>query len=151
MFVHHDANWPQAGKDRFDAQQGEVAGLAGAERDLLWCLRRLALMQPLGSGRDGHVHLLLQRRYGDNGLAAEHLLRCLLVGLAHRALRKVALQRPCCLDCSDDERQLLRAIRRAAHPQRAEQALAAMAGPRAAELTPYLASLRMLTTSARQP
>jgi hypothetical protein len=132
MLVSHDAQWePERAGD----------GLNAAERELLWCLRRLAMLRPLGSARDGHVHVALQLRFGDVGLGVEHLLRCLIVGLAQRALRPLLLHRPCCAGCSADEVRLLLALR---NPAQAALLMAPMAGARGGELEPILAGLGAL-------
>jgi hypothetical protein len=129
MFVQHGAQWePGWGRD----------DLSAAERELLWCLRRLAMMRPLGSARDAHVHLALQRRFGDEGLGAEHLLRCLLVALARRAERPLSLRMPCCPARTTDETRLLLAWR---DPAQVPVMLSPMAGTRAAELQPIIAAL----------
>lgn len=140
MFVKHEAEWgpewnPEWGRDWLGDD------LSVAERELLWCLRRLAMIRPLGSARDGHVHIALQRRFGDAGLGAEHLLRCLVVGLAQRAVRPLLLRVPCCPARTEDETRLLLALRR---PARAAALLGPMAGSRAGELTPILAGLGAL-------
>jgi hypothetical protein len=139
MFVKHDAEWPHGGgqPERRPARDH----LSEVERDLLWCLRRQAMVRPLGSARDPAVHALCQRRFGDAGLEAEHLLRCLLVGLARRAIRPLTLRVPCFPALTDDEWRLLLAIRAAAAPARVAALLAPMAGSRGGELVPLVNGL----------
>ena len=138
MFVAH-------GADGWNGR-GEGGGLrpTAAEREILWCLRRLAMLQPLGSARDAGVHALLQRQIGDRGLGLEHLLRCLLVGLARRAVRPLALRLPCQPAITDDEARLLLALRASARPPAAHALLAPLTGPRSAELVPLLAATAAL-------
>jgi hypothetical protein len=139
MFVKHDAEWPHGGGQ--PERRPAPDHLSEAERDLLWCLRRQAMVRPLGSARDPAVHALCQRRFGDCGLEAEHLLRCLLVGLARRAIRPLTLRVPCFPALADDEWRLLMAIRAAAVPARVAALLAPMAGSRGAELVPLVNGL----------
>jgi hypothetical protein len=110
-------------------------------RDLLWCLRRTAMLRPLGQGRDAQVHLLLQRGFGDGGLGLEHLLRCLVVGLARRATRPIHLHQPCRPQISDDEWRLLTALAQARQPPRVAAVLAPLLGSRGGELAPVLAGI----------
>lgn len=143
MFLHHDdtgASGGPAGPPRRD----DPAGLTPVQRDLLWCLRRLASLRPLGQARDAHVHLLLQRRFGGGGMGLEHLLRCLVVGLARRATRAVLLHRPCHAALTEDEQRLLRALADAQHPARVAAVLGPMAGSRGGELAPILAGIAAL-------
>lgn len=142
MFVDH-------GGFGFPGGSGSDGGDTATEQELLWCLRRLALARPLGAGRDAHVHIALQRRFGDQGLGVEHLLRCLVVGLAQRAVRAISLHRPCCVLRSDDEWRLLLALRDAGRPARVAALLAPMAGQRGGELGPVLAGLRALVGQGR--
>jgi hypothetical protein len=142
MYLKRDADWPA--HEPWRAPRREQPEVRTAERDLLWCLRRQAMLRPLGSARDAHVHLLLQRRFGDAGLGLEHLLRCLIVGLARRALRPVALNLPCRSAISEDERRLLWAMANVDRPARAAALLAPIAGTRGVELIPLLAAIAAL-------
>lgn len=139
MFLKHEADWPAG--EPWRPRPAADPDLTPATRDLLWCLRRLAMLRPLGSARDAHVHALLQRRFGESGLGLEHLLRCLIVGLARRALRPVVLNLPCRAQTSEDERRLLWALASADRPARAAALLAPIAGTRGAELIPLLAGI----------
>jgi hypothetical protein len=114
------------------------------QRELLWCLRRLAMVRPLGSARDAHVHALLQRRFGETGLGLEHHLRCLIVGLAQRAVRPIRLHLPCHGAVAEDERRLLLALVEAGRAGRVAAVLAPMAGSRGGELAPLLAGIAAL-------
>ncbi len=140
MFVKHEADWAGPGGEPRRPQDP----LSPPLRDLLWCLRRTALLRPLGRGRDHHVHLLLQRRFGDAGLGLEHHLRCLLVALAHRAVRPIALHCPCRPALSSDEWRLLTALADAGRPARVAAVLAPLAGSRGGELAPLLAGIAAL-------
>ena len=141
MFVTHDAEWPAGGPP---PRRPAGALLCERERDLLWCLRRTAMQRPLGAARDAAVHALCQRRFGEAGLGAEHLLRCLLVGLARRAIRPLTLRVPCFPALTDDEWRLLLAIRAGGDAARVAALLAPMAGSRGSELAPLIAGLAAL-------
>jgi hypothetical protein len=140
MFVRHDEG-SFGGGPAGQPRRGDPAGLSATQREILWCLRRLALQRPLGSTRDAHVHALLQQRFGEAGLGLEHLLRCLIVGLARRATRPLLLHRPCCGAVTDDEQRLLLALAEAARPARVAAVLAPLAGSRGGELVPLLAGI----------
>jgi hypothetical protein len=140
MFVRHDESGPDGGPFG-PPRRSDPAGLGATRREILWCLRRLAMVRPLGSARDAHVHALLQRRFGDQGLGLEHLLRCLIVGLAQRAVRPVRLLLPCHALVADDEQRLLLALADAARPARVAALLAPVAGSRGGELAPLLAGI----------
>lgn len=140
MFVQHDVNGPSggpAGRSRRD----DPAGLTPVQREILWCLRRLAMVRPLGSARDAHVHALLQQRFGEAGLGLEHHLRCLIVGLARRAVRPIRLHLPCHGAVAEDEQRLLLALAEARRPARVAAVLAPLAGSRGGELQPLLAGI----------
>ncbi|OYQ29306.1 hypothetical protein CHU93_08190 [Sandarakinorhabdus cyanobacteriorum] len=143
MFVRHEAEFPWDG-GRGSGPQQPPDPLPPHLRDLLWCLRRTAMLRPLGQGRDAHVHLLLQRGFGDGGLGLEHLLRCLVVGLARRATRPIHLHQPCRPQISDDEWRLLTGLAEAARPDRVAAVLAPLVGSRGAELAPVLAGIAAL-------
>jgi hypothetical protein len=142
MFLKHDADWPAG--EPWRQPRREPPELTEAQRDLLWCLRRLAMQRPLGCGRDPQVHALLQRRFGEAGLGLEHLLRCLIVGLARRAVRPLILHVPCRAAITDDERRLFWALRSAERPARAAALLAPLTGTRSEELLPLLAGIAAL-------
>lgn len=142
MFLKHDADWPAG--EPWRAPRRDGPDMSAVQRDLLWCLRRQAMQRPLGSARDANVHALLQRRFGEHGLGMEHLLRCLIVGLARRAIRPVLLHMPCRAAISEDERRLLWALASAEQPARVTALLAPMAGTRGAELVPLLAGIAAL-------
>jgi hypothetical protein len=143
MFVRHDASGPEGGPS-VPPRRDDPAGLTATQRELLWCLRRLAMMRPLGSARDAHVHALLQQRFGEQGLGLEHLLRCLIVGLARRAVRPVRLHLPCHGVLAEDEQRLLLAMTDAGRVPRVAAVLAPLAGSRGAELAPLLAGIAAL-------
>jgi len=132
MFVEHPAEWPHSGREE---------GLSEAERSLLWALRRTAMLRPLGQARDPAVHALLQRQFGGAGLGLEHLVRCLIVGLARRAVRPLKLRVPCWPELTDDEMRLLFALRSHAQPSTAAALLTPLAGARAGELVPLLGAM----------
>lgn len=88
-----------------------VDALGAAEARLLWSLRRLALMQPIGCARCHAVHIALQQEFGDAGLGIEHLLRCWLVGLSRLAVRRLAIGTPACPLLTADEAGLLLVLR----------------------------------------
>lgn len=143
MFVQHDemgSGGGSAGRPRHD----DPAGLTRSQRDMLWCLRRLAMVRPLGQARDAHVHALLQQRFGEQGLGLEHHLRCLIVGLARRAQRPISLHLPCHGALAPDEQRLLLALAESRRPARVAAVLAPIAGSRAGELAPLLAGIAAL-------
>jgi hypothetical protein len=135
MFLATDA-WRDGGDGRLEP--------TAAERDWIWCLRRVALARPLGSARDAGVHAVLQRRFGGRGLGLEHLQRCLVVGLARRAVRSITLHAPCHPALTSDETRLLLALRASRQPATAAALLAPIAGERSAELVPLLAATAAL-------
>jgi hypothetical protein len=143
MFVQHGetgSGGGSAGRPRHD----DPAGLTLIQRDMLWCLRRLAMVRPLGQARDAHVHALLQQRFGEQGLGLEHHLRCLIVGLARRAQRPIRLHLPCHGALAPDEQRLLLALAESRRPARVAAVLAPIAGSRAGELAPLLAGIAAL-------
>lgn len=117
--------------------------LDATDRRLLWALRRLALMQPIGAARCHAVHIALQQDFGDHGLGIEHLLRCLLVGLSRRADRQLAFGEPACPLLLPDEAALLAMLHSDSVCR--DAALAALAGPQAAALLPLVDSLNRMT------
>lgn len=123
-----------------------VTALRDDEARLLWALRRLALMMPLGWARCRMVHVALQQDFGAAGLGIEHLLRCLLVGLARLATRRLALGTPGCAVVTGDEAALLAILVR---PEGSDAALVALAGPAAMHLLPLFEALRQLVDGQR--
>ncbi len=117
--------------------------LCATDRRLLWALRRLALMQPIGAARCHAVHIALQQDFGDHGLGIEHLLRCLLVGLSRRADRHLVFGEPACALLLPDEAALLAVLR--SDTCDCEAALAALAGPQTAALLPLVDGLNRMT------
>jgi hypothetical protein len=117
--------------------------LAVTDQRLLWALRRLALLQPIGAARCHAVHIALQQDFGDQGLGIEHLLRCLLVGLSRRADRHLVFGEPGCAMLLPDEAALLAALQYGESD--GEAALAALAGPQAATLLPLVEALNRMT------
>jgi len=144
MFVRHDVNGPSGGPAGRPPRPGDPAGLTVVQRQILWCLRRLAMVRPLGSARDAHVHALLQQRFGAAGLGLEHHMRCLILGLAQRAVRPIRLHLPCHGALAEDEQRLLLALSERRHPARVAAVLAPMAGSRGGELQPLLAGIAAL-------
>jgi hypothetical protein len=115
----------------------ELAALPPGQAMLIWGLRRLALLRPIGSARCHALHIALHRACGDEGLGVEHLLRCLLVGLARRTDRPLGFGQPACPMLTQDEILLLAAFTGDPGP-----GLARLAGERAAALAPLLRSLK---------
>lgn len=147
MFVQHDLNGAEPSAQRPYqpvTRADDPAGLTKLQRDLIWCLRRLALLQPVGCARDAHVHAFLQQRFGEAGLGLEHFLRCLIVGLAQRAVRPIRLHLPCHGPLAPDERRLLLALAEHRYPARLAAVLAPLAGLRGTELSPLLAGIAAL-------
>lgn len=120
-----------------------VDELAAGEARVLWALRRLALMQPLGTARCHAVHIALHREFGDAGQGLEHLLRCWLVGLSRRARRPLAIGTPACPLLTDDEAVLIGVLRRP--DGRGAAALVGLTGTaEAAALLPLFAAIGVL-------
>ena len=86
---------------------GSVVDLGPTPATLLWALRRLALMQPIGVARCHAVHIALQQDFGDTGMGVEHVLRCILVGLAQVSTRRLVIGEPGCAIVMPDEVRLL--------------------------------------------
>ena len=84
-----------------------VADLPEDDALILWSLRRLVVAWP----RCHTVHAALHMRFGDAALGVEHLLRCLLVGVARHARRRLAIGDPNCAVVLPDEADLLAAVR----------------------------------------
>ena len=87
-----------------------VEALGAVEARLLWAMRRLALMQPIGAARCHAVHIALQQDFGETGLGIEHLLRCIMVGLARVSARRLVMGAPGCGVLLPDEAVLLALI-----------------------------------------
>ncbi len=96
-----------------------VADLPDDDALLLWSLRRLVVAWP----RCHTVHAALHMRFGDAASGVEHLLRCLLVGIARHSRRGLTVGDPNCAVVLPDETDLLTAIRPGA-TRAAEAALA---------------------------
>ncbi len=144
MFVRHVENGPSGSSAGRPSRLGDPAGLTPVQRELLWCLRRLAMMRPLGQARDAQVHAFLQQGFGEAGLGLEHHLRCLIIGLARRAQRPIRLYMPCHEALAADEQRLLLALADSGRPARVAAVLAPMAGSRGGELAPLLAGIAAL-------
>ncbi len=130
--------------ERWSSNGARVGALPPIQQRLLWAIRRLALMQPLGAARCHAVYIALQQDFGDVGLGIEHLLRCWLVGLSRLATRRLVIGAPACPLLTDDEALLLRAL--ALPEAEAAAELVAMTGAaRAAGLTPLFAAVQALT------
>lgn len=71
------------------------------------------MVRPLGYTRDADVHALLQQRFGEVGLGLEHHLRCLISGIAQRALLPIRLPLPCHSALAANEQRLLLALAKA--------------------------------------
>lgn len=130
MFVDFDSPFPSAPRGL------RWTDLPDDEALLLWSLRRMVIAWP----RCHAVHAALHRRYGDDALGVEHLLRCWLTGIARHAARPLRLGNPACALILPDERTLLRALRAGG-----EDALIGLCGPTAAALRPLTVALAALT------
>lgn len=73
---------------------------------LLWAIRQLVVSWPCS----GRVRAGLIARFGDNASGIEHLIRCLIAGMAIHGTRTLALGAPCCATVHADERAILEAI-----------------------------------------
>lgn len=137
MFRRFADDW--GGEPEPQPDPRRLAALPAGEAVMIWGLRRLALLRPLGSARCHALHIALQQACGDEGLGVEHLLRCLLVGLARRTDRPLAFGQPACPVLTHDEALLLAAL-----DGESGQGLARLAGARAATLAPLLDTLKPL-------
>nr|WP_295664006.1 hypothetical protein [Polymorphobacter sp.] len=114
--------------------------LPGDEGLILWSLRRMVVAWP----RCHTVQVALHVRYGDDGLAIEHLLRCWLLGLSNHARRRLVIGDPNCAMLLADEGVLLFVLRPATPEVAAGQALVDLTGnPCAACLLPLAQSLAL--------
>lgn len=127
----------------FGGRPWRVDALGAVDARLLWALRRLALMQPIGAARCHAVHIALQQDFGEMGLGIEHLLRCWLVGLSRRTDRPLRFGEPACPLLLPDEAALLAILHSA--DDAAQARLVALSGANAAPLMPLVRSLRMMT------
>ena len=109
---------------------------------LLWSLRRMVIAWP----RCHAVHAALHARHGDAALGVEHLLRCLLIGVARHARRPLHLGDPACAVLVPDEAALLFVLRAAGRPAAVRAALTALCGDEgAACLSPLADALAAAT------
>jgi hypothetical protein len=115
MLIDHEA---------FRREPTVWSDLAGDEGLILWSLRRMVVAWP----RCHTVHVALQMRYGDDGLAIEHLLRCWLDGVSRHARRRLVIGDPNCTLLLADEGALLFALRPGTPTTAAGQALIALTG-----------------------
>ena len=113
--------------------------LPPAEQLLLWSMRHMLVCWPTCGSVRGALH----DAYGDDALAVEHLLRCLLTAIGTWSARSLAVGDPTCALQLADEATLLRVLRSArSDPAAARGALIELcAEPRAAALLPLAASL----------
>jgi hypothetical protein len=143
MFVQHDESGSGGGPP-WQPRRDDPAGAGTRGFRAGPASSRLGMVRPLGSARDSHVHALLQQRFGETGLGLEHHLRCLIVGLAQRAVRPIRLHLPCHGALADDEQRLLLALGACNRPARLAAVLAPLAGSRGGELQPLLAGIAAL-------
>jgi hypothetical protein len=135
--------WAGANASRRGLASDDPGGRVATDACLLWCLRRLAVITQQGSVRCPMVHITLQRQFGDAGLGIEHLLRCLVMGLAMHATRRLAFGVPGCPLRTDDENALLALLtddRQA--PETMAAVLVGVGGAAAAVLLPLVVALR---------
>lgn len=86
--------------------------LPANEALLLWSLRHLVAAWP----RCHTVYAALHRRFGDDSVGVEALLRCWLYGLAQHATRPLLIGDPACARILPDEAAMLFAVRHADRP-----------------------------------
>ena len=75
------------------------ATLPEPDRTLLWAMRHMLMCWPTC----GSTRAALHRDFGDDGLAVEHLLRCLLTGIGMHARRPLKMGDPACGAILPDE------------------------------------------------
>lgn len=85
---------------------GPWLNLPPDSQTILWALRRLVIGWP----RPPCLHAALIEAYGDNACGIEHLLRCLLTGIAMHGTRRLEIGAPCCVALLPHEAELLEAI-----------------------------------------
>jgi hypothetical protein len=90
------------------------ATLPEPDRTLLWAMRHMLLCWPTC----GSTRAALHRDFGDDGLAVEHLLRCLLTGIGMHARRPLKMGDPACGAILPDEGAILYVIGAARDPSR---------------------------------
>ena len=110
---------------------------------LLWSLRRLVVAWP----RCHAVHAALHRRFGDDALGVEALLRCWLHGLAGHATRPLRIGDPACAHLLPDEAAMLSAFRHAATDGGAAAIDELCGRPAAAVLGPIARALAQASAS----
>lgn len=86
--------------------RGPWLNLPPDSQTILWALRRLVIGWP----RPPCLHAALIEAYGDNACGIEHLLRCLLTGIAMHGTRRLEIGAPCCVALLPHEAELLEAI-----------------------------------------
>lgn len=86
--------------------RGPWLNLPPDSQTILWALRRLVIGWP----RPPCLHAALIEAYGDNACGIEHLLRCLLTGIAMHGTRRLEIGAPCCAALLPHEAELLEAI-----------------------------------------
>ena len=107
-------------------------------------LRRLAIMQPIGAARCHAVHIALHQDFGEAGMGVEHVLRCIVVGLARTATRQLVIGEPGCAIVMADEATLLALM----EGTTGHAALIAMAGTKdAVRLMPLFQAVSALLRS----
>ena len=85
---------------------GPWLNLPPDSQTILWALRRLVIGWP----RPPCLHAALIEAYGDNACGIEHLLRCLLTGIAMHGRQRLEIGAPCCAALLPHEAELLEAI-----------------------------------------
>ncbi len=85
---------------------GPWLSLPPDSQTILWALRRLVIGWP----RPSCLHGALIEAYGENACGIEHLLRCLLTGIAMHGNRRLEIGAPCCASLLPHEAELLEAI-----------------------------------------
>lgn len=127
------------------SEKRELVGALGAtDARLLWALRRLAIMQPIGAARCHAVHIALHQDFGEAGMGVEHVLRCIVVGLARTATRQLVIGEPGCAIVMADEATLLALM----EGTTGHAALIAMAGTKdAVRLMPLFQAVSALLRS----
>ncbi len=118
-------------------RRGSWTELPDDEALLLWSLRRLVIAWPGCRA----VEVALHRRWGDDGPAVAHLLRCWLWGLAARSGRPLTIGDPACALLLADEGAMLFAWANGECPERAAAALASLCVRDAGALLPLAAAL----------
>ncbi|MEE4350646.1 MAG: hypothetical protein V2J26_10485 [Pacificimonas sp.] len=123
-----------------------VALLPPESRTLLWTARHMVACWPGCSS----IRPVLMESLGERAAGAEHLVRCLLVGIGNRVHRRLAFGNPAATALFPDEALMLEAVGLDG-AEAAPDALMLLTGcPKARALAPLLLELRRTFAGAAE-